>query len=356
MSKKLFDFAIGNPPYQELSENTSDKPVYDKFMDAAYSVSDKTELITPARFLFNAGKTPKMWNDKMLHDQHFKVMHYEEDAAVIFPNTDIKGGVAITYRDTEKEFGAIEVFTNNSCKNTLLHKVIKSKDFKPVGDIVYAPESYKFTGLMYKEHPEIKTSTIFLKGKEVPLISKGHDYDVTSNIFEKLNGIVFFDSKPNDEDDYIQMVGRKNNKRCSMWIKRKYIAEHPNLDRYKILFSKANGSGKYGETIALPIISKPGEGHTQTFISIGSFCTKEEAEAEYKYVQTKFARALLGILKVTQDNKKSVWKYVPIQDFSDKSDIDWSKSIKDIDLQLYRKYGLSAEEVAFIETNVKEME
>ena len=75
-----------------------------------------------------------------------------------------------------------------------------------------------------------------------------------------------------------------------------------------------------------------------------------------KYIKSKFARTALGILKVTQDNKKSVWKYVPLQDFTDNSDIDWSKSIPEIDQQLYKKYGLSPEEIEFIETHVKEME
>ena len=66
----------------------------------------------------------------------------------------------------------------------------------------------------------------------------------------------------------------------------------------------------------------------------------------------KFARAMLGVLKVTQDNKKMVWKYIPLQDFTDKSDIDWSVSIANIDKQLYKKYRLSEEEIAFIENNV----
>ena len=74
-----------------------------------------------------------------------------------------------------------------------------------------------------------------------------------------------------------------------------------------------------------------------------------------KYIKTKFARTLLDVLKVTQDNDRGVWKYVPLQDFTPSSDIDWSKSIHEIDLQLYRKYGLSAEEIEFIETHVKEM-
>lgn len=355
MGKKLFDFCIGNPPYQESQEFTSDKPVYHEFMEAAFGVSDKVEVITPARFLFNAGKTPKAWNEKMLTDPHFKVMHYASDASEIFPNTEIKGGVAVTYRDIERDFGAIEIFTNEPNKNSILNKVFTHSTFVSLSKIVYAPESYKFSQLLYEDHPEIKNMTINLKGKEVPLISKGHDYDITSNIFDKLGGIVFFDKKPNDGQDYISILGRKNNERCSMWIKRKYVTKHPNLDTYKLFFSKANGSGKYGETIASPIIAKPGEGHTQTFISIGNLSSYSEADAEYKYVKTKFARALLGILKVTQDNKKSVWKYVPLQDFTPSSDIDWSKSIHEIDLQLYKKYGLSEDEIAFIEENVKEM-
>lgn len=74
-----------------------------------------------------------------------------------------------------------------------------------------------------------------------------------------------------------------------------------------------------------------------------------------KYVKTKFARILLGVLKITQDNKKGVWKYVPLQDFTSASDIDWSKSIPEIDQQLYRKYGLDQSEIDFIESHVKEM-
>ena len=87
-----FDFIVGNPPYQEETEGTSDRPIYNLFMDAAFKVSDKVMLITPARFLFNAGKTPKAWNEKMLNDPHFKVIDYEQDSSKVFLNTDIKGG------------------------------------------------------------------------------------------------------------------------------------------------------------------------------------------------------------------------------------------------------------------------
>lgn len=147
-----------------------------------------------------------------------------------------------------------------------------------------------------------------------------------------------------------------NNSRVCLWIKKNYIANHDNLHMYKVFFPKASGSGKFGESLSDAIVAKPEVGHTQTFISIGTFKTQEEAECANKYLRSKFARALLGVLKVTQDNKKSVWKYVPLQDFTSSSDIDWSQSIANIDKQLYKKYNLSDEEINFIETNVKEME
>lgn len=64
---------------------------------------------------------------------------------------------------------------------------------------------------------------------------------------------------------------------------------------------------------------------------------------------------MLGVLKITQDNPPEKWKYVPLQDFTPGSDIDWSQSVADIDRQLYAKYGLDDEEIAFIESHVKEM-
>lgn len=140
-----------------------------------------------------------------------------------------------------------------------------------------------------------------------------------------------------------------------MYIKKEYIEFHDNLMKWKVILPKSNGSGTFGETLSSPLIGQPEMGHTQTFISIGAFDTLYEAEALLKYLKTKFARALLGILKVTQDNKKSVWKYVPIQDFSDSSDIDWGKSITEIDLQLYKKYNLSKDEINFIEHKTKPM-
>ena len=227
LTSMKFDAVVGNPPYYEQTVGTSDKPIYHLILDRAFEISDRVSMITPARFLFNAGKTPKAWNKKVLNDEHLKVVYYSENSEKVFPVAELKGGVAITYRDA-------------------------------------------------------------------------------------------------------------------------------NL--YKVVLPKTNGTGKLGETLSSPHIVGPGNGFTQSFISMGAFKTKKEAEALLKYIKTKFARCMLGILKATQDNNRAVWHYVPIQDFTSNSDIDWTKSVAEIDDQLFAKYGLGENEVNFIKENIKPME
>lgn len=166
---------------------------------------------------------------------------------------------------------------------------------------------------------------------------------------------LFTDTMPDDGYKYVQILGLVKGERFYKWFRKDYVKEVPNLYKYKVMIPKANGSGAIGEVLSTPLCGTPLCGFTETFISIGETDSKDEAEATLKYVKTKFARTMLGILKVTQNNAKPTWKYVPIQDFTSSSDIDWSKSVRDIDLQLYRKYGLDEKEIEFIESHVKEM-
>ena len=347
MEKKLFDFAIGNPPYQEEFSSDGNKtyaaPVYNKFMDAAAEVATGVELIHPARFLFNAGSTPKPWNEKMLNDPHFKVMHYEEDASKVFTNTDIKGGIAITYQDSLKNFEPIVVFTKYPMLNDILHKVKKHMGFSTMDKIVITRTAYRLTEKLHQDHPEALSQ-----------LSKGHPYDMSTNIFDRLPQI-FFANKPNDDKEYIQILGRENNQRVYKYVLGEYVNEPKNLHKYKIFLPSGNGNGTFGESLTAPVIGTPEVGSTETFISVGCFETEKEATNLLKYIKSKFARAMLNVLKITQHLTPDVWKYVPLQDFTSSSDIDWSKSVHEIDLQLYKKYGLSDEEISFIEINVKEM-
>ena len=342
-----FDFAIGNPPYQDntIGENdTFAPPVYNRFMDAAYEVADRVELIHPARFLFDAGSTPKQWNQKMLNNTHFKIMEYEEDCRKVFANTDIKGGIAISYHDKSKEFGAIEIFTPNEILNSILQKTRKYEDFKSFSKIVITRTAYRLTDKMHEDYPEA-----------IKQLSNGHAYDMSSNIFERLPQI-FFEKMPKDGHKYIKILGRENNERVYKYVREDYVRETTNLYKYKVLIPGASGVGQFGEAIASPLIAEPGVGTTETFISIGAFADIESAKNARKYICTKYARTMLAILKKTQAITPEKWRYVPLQNFTNLSDIDWEKPGPEIDKQLYKKYGLSEEEIAFIEANVKEME
>ena len=346
-----WDFAIGNPAYQDqtLGENKGfAPPVYDKFLDAAFEIADKVEMIHPARFLFNAGSTPKAWNEKMLNDPHYKILYYEQNSGKVFSNTDIEGGIAVSYRDIKRDYGAIKHFIAFDELRQIKSKV-DNKQENSLSSIIFAAESYRFTDKMHLAYPQVAT-----------ILSKGHKYDLKSNVLETLGKIVFFEKEPSYNGEFIQIFGVGKTGRIYKWIKREYIAFPPNFEKYKVFIPKANGSGALGEVVPTPVIGQPAigqpnVGHTQSFISVGSFDTEVEAAALMKYIKSKFCRAMLAILKITQDNPKSKWVYVPLQDFTPNSDINWNTSIANIDQQLYKKYGLSPEEIDFIETHVKEM-
>jgi len=345
-----FDVIIGNPPYQDetLGDNdTFAPPVYHRFLDEAYKSGKIVELIHPARFLFNAGSTPKAWNKKMLSDAHFKVLEYNADVSKVFPNMNINGGIAITYYDNSKEFGAIEVFAQYDELNKIRRDVTNKQGFNSFSDIVTSAYAYHLTKEVYKEHPEV-----------IGRLSKGHDYDLKSNILE-LMPEVFTNTKTNKDD--LLVWGRENNQRATKWVKRCYITGPSSMDKYKVFLAGADGAaGTIGKPIPARIIGVPGLGiacsvATESFISIGSFDTEEEAKNTIKYLKSKFARTMVSILKVTQAITPEKWKYVPLQDFTPSSDIDWSKSIAEIDEQLFDKYGLDEQERIFIRTKVKEM-
>lgn len=335
-----FDFIIGNPPYQEENKlNNRQSPIYHQFMEAAYAVADIVELITPARFLFDAGQTPKAWNRKMLSDEHLKVLMYERDCAKVFPTTEIKGGVAITIRNSLRNYGAIDVFTDNAQLNAIKQKVSLIM-VESLANCAYPKSNFGFSALLYNEHPELKNR-----------LTAGNEFIIDANIFIKMPEI--FHDEP--FKNCVAVHGRLENKRVCKYVKQNYIKASRGVDKYKVFVTGANGTGEFGGVLSTPFIGEPYVVGTQTYMSFGFFEKKEQAVNLLTYIKTKFARCMLSVLKVTQNNPKDTWRYVPLQDFTAASDIDWSKSIPEIDRQLYAKYGLDDAEIEFIETHVKEM-
>ncbi|REH90866.1 restriction endonuclease [Staphylococcus felis] len=343
--KMKFDVVVGNPPYQDNIENRSEQPsIYNYFYDLAEKISDKYCLITPARFLFNIGSTSKKWNKKMIEDINNQIVFYVQDASELFPNTIIKGGVAILYHDSKREIGPIGTFTIYSELNGILEKVVR-EDFISIAELLFSNTSYKYSEKLWSENPNLRSR-----------VSGGSKRYLSSSVFDKLEEI-FFEHIPNDKYEYVQILGRKNKKREYYWMRKDYLLEHPNMDKFKVLVPSSNGSGKLGEVLSNPIVGGKNLGHTETFISFGSFSKKSNADNLLKYLKTKFTRVMLGVVKITQGNKtKEVWSKVPMQDFTKNSDIDWSKPISDIDQQLYKKYKLSQNEIKFIEEKVEVMD
>ena len=341
-----FDVVVGNPPYQENIENRGEQPpIYNFFYDGASAIANVYCLITPARFLFDAGKTPSEWNTKMLNDTSFKVCDYWPNSKDIFGSSvDIKGGVAICLRDRSKEFGAIDTFLPDKTLRNILCK-LRNTPYDSFAKLIYSNTSYKYSSLFFTEHPMYANR-----------VSGGSSRYLSSSVFDKFPE-EFHESKPVDGELYCQILGRQNNERKIYYFKAKYLDPPENFNHYKVFVPSSNGSGAIGEVFSTPMIGTPMIGTTETFISVGNFINEDEAVSCFKYIKTKFLRCILGMKKVTQGNKRpAIWSLIPIQDFTSSSDIDWSQSIADIDKQLYRKYGLSQHEIDFIEKNIKPME
>lgn len=341
--KMKFNAVVGNPPYQEEtdSDSTRKMPVYNLFYDSAFSISEIVSLITPGRFLFEAGSTPKEWNRKMLEDSHLKVVKYYSDSGDVFPAVDIKGGVVVTLRNAKETLGPIGHFSTSEEMDGVLKKVLDHK-YRSLTEIIYTQNRFDMD-VLYRVHPEYRA----LIGSE------GKDRRFRNNIFDYIPS---FTDEPIC-DEVFAIIGVVKNKRTWKYIDSELVDKsHENLNKWKIIIPRANGRGEFGEALSQPVVLKPSQGYTQTFIGIGAFDSQSEAEALLLYVKTKFARALLSTLKSTQHNERDTWANVPNQCFSANSDIDWSKSIADIDQQLYKKYGLTQEEIDFIEKNVVPME
>jgi len=325
-----FTAVVGNPPYQVTTDTNFATPVYHLFFEAAKSLdSDYISLIHPARFLFNAGATPKAWNKQMLNDPHLSVPLYEPNSQKIFSGVDIKGGICITFWDKKQTNGGLG---GAFVAYEELESILAKTKIGGFDEIVGSRGETKLTIALDKKYPD--------------------DLRIAPNYFGRFPEV--FIKSPNTMHK-IKVVGlEKGNKRTERYVDSSIIND-PKLNKWKVFLPSSNGSGVIGEVLSEPMVGEPLVGCSYTFLQIGAFDKKAEAQNCIKYIKTKFCRILLGSLKITQHNTKSVWKNVPLQDFTDKSDIDWSKSIAEIDKQLYAKYGLDKKEINFIETKVKLM-
>ena len=289
----------------------------------------------------------------MLADEHLSVaaLRVRLKPTVSGPTDPIKGGIAVTYRDSERKLGPIGFFAKHPELNTILHKVRESGATFIDSGHVRAVASYRYTQKMHEDHPEASRTDVRgdaaiscqhqrLRAALVPLPRRAGPTTATSTC---------------------SVLGVIKNKRVSRWIRSDYITGPESFDKYKVAVPAANGSGSttdfFGVALNNPTVLEPGVAVTQTFITIGSFDTEAEAQACLKYVKSKFARTMLGVLKITQHNPA---KHVEVRPgaglhAAPRTSTGPSRS-REIDQQLYAKYGLDPEEIAFIEAKVKPMD
>ena len=329
-----FDAIVGNPPYQVMDggAGVSAKPVYNAFVDISKKLKPTyISLIMPARW-YAGGKGLDDFRENMLHDKSISKLYDFFDATYVFPRIDLSGGICYFLRDNNFDKGICKVTAmrngNISCKNRKL----------------------------------LDDSGLFIRFNEaVSILEK-----VRSNY----NNSAFFDSvvssrKPfgvqtNDKilkqerEDTLFIYAYPNN---GYYPNQKIKTGREYINMYKVFISYA-----YGERGDFPyfVIGKPFIGEPQSICS-ETYLVISPNESEYyvnnvaKYLRCKFTRALILLKKNTQHATSKVYTLVPLQDFTSQSDINWSESIENIDQQLYRKYSLTPDEIAFIEKTIKAM-
>jgi hypothetical protein len=298
-----FDAVVGNPPYQESIDGYNrQEPIYQYFYDSAEGIGEKYCLISPARFLFNAGLTKKLWNLKMLNNPHITVIYYNPNSEELFQNTDIKGGVAAILYDRNKKFGGIKKFIPDDNLKKIASHFEANPDTNFPSIMFGGRSDLKFNDEFIKDYPNSiadRLSQIQEKHPEVRKLGPSEEIELKSSTLEVLP-YVFKNEKPSGADKYYRILGLIKGKRVWRWIEKKYMnpryPQENNIEKWKVFIPKANGSGSFGEILSTPVIAEPSVSATPTFISIGSFDTEIEAVNTLKYLKTKLLRCLLNII------------------------------------------------------------
>lgn len=341
-----FDFIIGNPPYQESDgggTGDSAKPIYQFFINEAKKITNNSfSLIVPSRWM-KGGKGLESFRQEMMIDTHIKSIADYEDASECFPGVHIDGGVC--YLVWKKDY------------NGLVNFRYKPKGEEAIYSKRYLKTEYSNTVIRdYRQSSIIKKSSS--KKQFSGIVSYRNPYGLSADLFNDLEKYKDLDISFSEKANCVKIYGvagkKGGAKRVVGFIDKDKITKNSgNINKYKLYFSKA-----YMTTSTVPpeiIVGMPDSLCTETFLEIGPFDMLTDAQNCLKYIKSKYFRALLFYNRHSLNISKESFILIPLQDFTGKSDIDWSKSTHEIDLQLYKKYGLDQNEINFIESHVKEM-
>ena len=330
-----FDVIIGNPPYQ-LSDGgaaASAIPIYNQFVTQAQKLKPRyLSMIIPSRW-FTGGRGLDSFRSEMLNDRRIRVLHDFVDASDCFPGVEIKGGVCYFLWDRDHL---------GDCR-TYLHKP-DGKTFEVLRPLL---EDGMDTFIRYGEQISILKKIQILKEKSFSEIVSANDpygFDVREeSSYKRVRAP--FELKPFPGSVVFYYNGwRKNG---VGYVDKKYIRKGFNLiDKHKVFVPRVWGGGNPNTDWVNPFWVGKNTCSTETFLTIGPFQDEQRAKNAISYIQTKFFHFLVSLIKNTQQAMQRVYTFVPLQDFAG----PWT------DEKLYAKYGLTDNEIAFIESMVRPAE
>ncbi|MCQ2374824.1 MAG: Eco57I restriction-modification methylase domain-containing protein [Salinivirgaceae bacterium] len=347
-SNMIFDAIIGNPPYQENdgsgAAGDAAMPIYNKFVDLALLLKPTyITIIMPSKWMIG-GRGLDKFRTSMVEDHHLAKFFDYEDDSYIFPNTHIDGGICYFLWDKKH--------------NDKMQYSYRTKDGDVINTVRFLNnDTSSFIIRDFRRQSIIEKVTKRASFKEI--VSSSRPFGIRKDLFNSPER--YPDSRLSEKmfENAIQIHGVKGVKggarRQLGFINSSVITQNVQwIPLYKLFFTTTYSTG----AINFPeiIVADSNVVCTETFLVIGPFNTKLEQQNCLKYTKTSFFKTLLffgkGSMQVTQE----VFCYVPLQDFTSNSDIDWSLSVEEIDNQLYKKYNLTNDEIAFIDVLINPKE
>ncbi len=343
ITQMKFDAIVGNPPYMEMDggAQASAKPIYQHFVSTAKMLKPNyLSFIMPTRW-YAGGKGLDEFRDEMLNDKHIETLYDCINPEDIFPNTNIRGGVCYFLWNLEYDnsLDKTNVITIENGKEPVIMK--RSLKIEEIDIFV----RYGYAINIVKKVLEKKEDTLD------KYISPRRPFGIDANIVKTSN------FKNKKFDGSISCFGKGQ---VYGYVSLELVKTHFEWsNQWKIFTPRANNIGtELNDDNLNCFIGKPESVCTESYILIGIGMDLDEISCKniVKYLSTKFARLMHSIAKASQDATAKTYRFVPMQDFSINSDIDWNKKISEIDRQLYEKYNLNEEEIKFIEEKIKPME
>ena len=330
-----FDVIIGNPPYQlsDGGHGASAMPIYHLFIQQAKRLNPRyLTMIVPARW-FTGGRGLDSFRDEMLKDTRIRVLHDFPDASTCFPGVEIKGGVCY-FLWTRDSMGKCNITTH--LKDTLN---IKSERYLLEEGLNIFIRDSRQIDIMRKVQDKNEPLLIDMMTANDPF---GYDVRV-ENSYKRVKPD-FTTTKFEGALEFFYYGWRE--KGIGYINKNTVRKGHQYINSYKVFIPRAWGTGNTSTDRLNAFIGKPLSVCTETYAAIAPLRNMQEATNVISYINTKFFHFLVSIVKITQAAAKHVYRLVPIQDFNE----EWT------DEKLYKKYGLTQEEIDFIESMIRPME